>query len=132
MIGCLTSSQQSFLSMVTTNYISMRWGGWCLLCTRPTQGSLIFILLAHWNNSLLMNMSLHLDILSWFWTKQSLFLPLDATCLAEKQQYQYYSVVWPDRGSNTQSNTPEASTLAIIQGSTMRPKHSRVTFVKCE
>jgi hypothetical protein len=46
----------------------------------------IFILLSHWNNSLWVDMSLHSDILSWFWANQSLLLLHIAVCLAEKQQ----------------------------------------------
>lgn len=86
-----------FIYIMVTSYISMRWGCWCFLCTRPTKGSLILISLAHWNNSPLVNKSLYLDILS--------FLPTDVTCLAEKQQYHFCSVAWPDRVSIPQSNT---------------------------
>jgi len=46
----------------------------------------IFIVLAHWNNSLWVDMSLHMDTLSWFQANQSLFVLLNAACLAQKQQ----------------------------------------------
>ena len=40
---------------------------WCQLCTRPTRLSLIFIVLAHWNNSPRIDMSTHPYTLSrWF------------------------------------------------------------------
>ena len=48
--------------------------------------SWIFIVLAHWNYSLLVDMSLHSDTLSRFQTIQFLLLLLNAACLAEKQQ----------------------------------------------
>jgi len=48
--------------------------------------SWIFILLAHWNNSPRIDMSLHLDTLSWFRANQSLVFCLNAVCLTEKQQ----------------------------------------------
>jgi hypothetical protein len=63
------------------SYIQMRC--WCcLLCTRPTQVEL-FIVLVHWNNSLHVDLSFHMDTLSWFQANQSLLL-LNAACLAEK------------------------------------------------
>jgi hypothetical protein len=43
---------------------------------------------AHWNNSPLVDMSLHLDTWSWFWPYQSLLLLLNAVVLAQKQQIQ--------------------------------------------
>jgi len=44
------------------------------------------VVLALWNNRPLVDMSLHLDQLSWFQTKQSLLFLLNALCLAEEQQ----------------------------------------------
>jgi hypothetical protein len=44
--------------------------------------SWIFIVLVHWNNSLWVDMSLHSEILFWFWADQSLFLLLNAACLS--------------------------------------------------
>jgi hypothetical protein len=41
---------------------------WCML-------NWIFLVLAHWNNSLQVDMSLHSDILSRFWAHQSLLSP---------------------------------------------------------
>ena len=52
--------------------------------------------------------------LFWFRANQSLFLLLNAACLAEKQQIpSLYSSVGPDRGSNPQSTALEASMLTI-------------------
>jgi hypothetical protein len=48
--------------------------------------SWIFIMLAHWNNSQQVDMSLHSDTLVWFRANQSLLFLLNAVCLAEKQQ----------------------------------------------
>ena len=56
----------------------------------------IFIVLAHWNNSPLVDMSLHSNTLFWFRAKQSLFLLLNAACSAEKVKIPLYSL-WFDR-----------------------------------
>jgi hypothetical protein len=87
----------------------MRWW-WDLLCTRPTRlVGLFFIVLAHWNNNPLIDMSPHSDTLFWFWAIQSLFFLLNAAFLAEKQQIPIlYSFVWQDRSSYPQSITLEA------------------------
>jgi hypothetical protein len=74
----------------------------------------IFIVLAHWNNSPRVDMSLHSDTLFWFRANQSLLFLLNAACLAEKQQIPILkSLVWPDRDSNPRSTTFDASTLTI-------------------
>jgi len=60
--------------------------GWCPLCTRPTRW-VGYLLLAHWNNSLWVNMSLQSDTLFWFRANQSLLLLPSAACfIAERQQ----------------------------------------------
>ena len=48
--------------------------------------SLIFLVLADWNNNPRIDMSLHSDTISCFLANQSLLFLLNATCLAEKQQ----------------------------------------------
>ena len=48
--------------------------------------SWIFIVLALWNNSPQVDMSLHSDTLFWFRANQSLLFLLNAVCLAEKHQ----------------------------------------------
>ena len=48
--------------------------------------SWIFIMLAHWNNSPQIDISLHSDTLFWLRAIQSLLFLLNAACLAEKQQ----------------------------------------------
>ena len=45
--------------------------------------SWIFIVLAHWNNSPWVDMSLHSDTLFWFRANQSLLFLLNAACLPE-------------------------------------------------
>jgi hypothetical protein len=63
-------------------------------------------LLAHWNNSSWVDMSLHSDTLFWFQTKQFLLLHLNVVCLAEKQQIPILqSLVLPDWDLNPQSTT---------------------------
>ena len=63
-------------------YFDEIWWQRCLLCTRST----CCVGLAHWNNSLWIDMSLHLEILFWFWASQPLFLLLGAACSVEKEQ----------------------------------------------
>jgi hypothetical protein len=99
--------------MARTSYFSMRWW-WGPLCTRPTRLVGLLIVLAHWNNSLQVDMSPHTDTLFWFQANQSLLFLLNAVCLEEKQQIPISkSLVWPDRGTNPRSTTLEASMLTI-------------------
>ena len=88
---CFTSNEQFF------SYIM----------ARPT-GCWIFVVLAHWNNSQGVDMSLHSNTLSWIRANQSLLFLLNAACLAEKQQ-----IVILVFGLNLQSATLKASTLTI-------------------
>jgi hypothetical protein len=53
---------------------------------RPSSYLPVDWVLAHWNNCLRVDMSLHLDTLFRFRDNQSLLLLLNAACLAEKQQ----------------------------------------------
>ena len=48
--------------------------------------NLFWLILAHWNNSPRLDMSLHSDTLFWFRANQSLPFLFNAACLAEKQQ----------------------------------------------
>ena len=52
----------------------------------------IFIVLAHWNNSLRVDMSQHSDTLTRFRANQSLFLLLNTACFAGKHTYQFFSL----------------------------------------
>ena len=85
----------------------------CMLCTRPTRlvGLLSYIVLAHWNNSQRVDMSLHSDTLFRFRTYQCLL------CAKRRSnKYQFYNtffLVWPYYGSNLRSTTLKASTLTI-------------------
>jgi hypothetical protein len=61
--------------------------------------SSICIVLAHWNNSPWVDVSLHSDTLFWFRVNQSLLVLLNVACLAEKQHIpMIYSLIWPDQG----------------------------------
>jgi hypothetical protein len=51
----------------------------------------INVVLAHWNNSPWIDISLHSDTLFWFRANLSLFLLLNAACLAEKHTLIYTS-----------------------------------------
>ena len=74
----------------------------------------IYLLLAHWNNSLWVNMLLHSDTWSWLRANQSLHLLITAACLLEKQQIPFLkSLVWPNCGPNQRSTALEASTWTI-------------------
>ena len=76
--------------------------------------------LDHWNNSLWVNMSVmmimshHSDILSWFKANQSLLFFIKATYLAKKQQLpNWLSFVWLNQESNPQSNALKVKSLTI-------------------
>ena len=57
--------------------------------------SWIFIVLAHWNISLRIDMSPHLDTLSRFRAYQYLLFLLNAECLAEKQyKFLVFGLTW--------------------------------------
>jgi membrane-associated HD superfamily phosphohydrolase len=60
---------------------------------------------AHWNHSLLVDISLHSDTFMWFWANQSLLLLLNAVCLK--------FLVWCDRASNSRSTAQVASMLLL-------------------
>ena len=63
----------------------------------------IFMVVAHWNNSLWVDMSLHSDTEFYFKANQSLFLLLYAVWLTEKPSISIWlSLVWPGRGLNQQ------------------------------
>ena len=63
--------------------------------------SLIFIVLAHWNNSPRVDISIHSYTLFWFWANQSLLFLLNAVCLADKKKYQFYSLYFDPTGPRT-------------------------------
>jgi hypothetical protein len=47
-----------------------------------------FYMLTHWNNNLMLYLSLNTDTFSWFWVSQSFLMLLYAACLELKQQIQ--------------------------------------------
>ena len=55
-------------------------------CVLDQHAELDFIVLAHRNNSLWVDMTLHSDTLFWFRANQPLLFLLHAACLVEKQQ----------------------------------------------
>jgi hypothetical protein len=78
---------------------------WGPLCTRPIR-LVGFLVLDHWKNSPRIDISPYSDTLSWSRANQTLFVILNAVCLAENQQIPILrSLVWSDRGSNPQSTT---------------------------
>ena len=71
--------------------------------------SWIFIMLAHWNNSAWVDMSLHSYTLPWLRVNQSVLFLLNGVCLEEKQQMLILqSLVWPGGGSNPRFTALEA------------------------
>jgi hypothetical protein len=70
-------------TMARTIYISIRWR-WCPICTRPTRLFKLLVL-AHWNKSPRVDMSIYSDSLTWYRVIQSLLLLLNTACLVEKQ-----------------------------------------------
>ena len=97
------SNEQFFnYFMERTNYISMRWL-WCPLSTTPTclVGFFkIMVHVAHWNDSLRVDMSPHSDTLSWYWANQSLLLLLMLFTIKQRSsKYQFHKFLfclWPD------------------------------------
>jgi hypothetical protein len=76
--------------------------------------SWIFIVLAHWNNSLWIDMWPYLNTLSWFWANQSLLLLLKACVLSgEAPNTNFIVIGLTEQGSIQQSIAPEASTPTI-------------------
>ena len=74
----------------------MKWW-WDPLCTRPTRlVGFLYIVLAHWNNSLRIDMSPRWHTLSWFLSTQFLLFLLNATCLTEKQHIPILYSLWFD------------------------------------
>ena len=86
-------------------------------------------MLAHWNNSPQVDMSLLSGHNILIPSKQSLLFLLNAACLAEKQHIPILkSLVWHDRGSNPQSTALVASMLTITPRAAKRivgPQGSR-------
>ena len=85
------------------------------LCSRPTHWVVLFIVLAHWNNSPREDMSLHSTRYSDTEpTSLLLILFFNAACLVEKQQILIlWSLIWPYRDSNPRFTAFEASSLTI-------------------
>ena len=76
--------------------------------------SLIFIVLAHWNNSPRIDMLPHSDTLSWFRANQSLLFLINAACLAEKRKIQILYSLWFDPiRARTQDLLHSSNTLTI-------------------
>ena len=94
---CLMPIQQFFsYSMSRTNYLFNEMMMRSALFLTNTL-SWIFIVLAHWNNSTRVDMSLHSDTVSWFRANRSLLFFLNAACLAErsnKYQFLVFGLTW--------------------------------------
>ena len=62
----------SYIMKKTSNVLMKLW---CLACTKTNMLSWIFWPIAHWNNSPKVDMSFHIDTLSWLKGNQSMLLP---------------------------------------------------------
>ena len=94
----------------------------------------MFIVLAHWNNSPQIDMSIHPNPLFWFWANQSLFPLLSATYLAENQYVLIsQSLVWSDRDWNPRSFALEAYALPVLIRQRLEPTiyHTRGVHTTC-
>jgi hypothetical protein len=110
----------------------MKWW-WGALRLRLTRLVVFFIVLDHWNNSLLIDMSPHSDTLSWFRDNQTWLFLLNAACLAQKKQIPIlWSLVWSDRGSNPRSTALEASTLVIFSSYVFRDVQHTIFLMSLE
>jgi hypothetical protein len=68
--------------------------------------------LAHWNNSTHLDMSLYSDAISWFRTNKPLLLFLNAVRLREKYQIPiFFSLVRSERDPNQRSNALKTRTM---------------------
>ena len=93
----------------------MRWW-WCPLCTWPIYLVDFYnaIVLAHWNNSPWVDISLHILRYIIKRSDPSLVSLLIDACLVEKHHITILlSLFWPDWGSIQRSTTLEVSTLTI-------------------
>jgi hypothetical protein len=93
---------------------SMKWRCY-LLCTRPTGlVGFFFIVLAQWNNSPWVDMSLHSGTLYWFLANQSLLFLLNDVSLAKKPQMPYSPLVRSERGLVPRSTARDVSMITIV------------------
>jgi len=84
-----------------TEQVVMRWW-WYMYCTRPTSR----------NNSLQVNMSLHLDTLSWVLAKQSLLLLLKYYML--NGQIKFYILWFDETGAHKESMLTITPVMVLI------------------
>jgi hypothetical protein len=80
---CLTPI---FSAISWRDQVNFQWDDDEVRIVIDQRAELDLLVLAHRNNSPWIDTSPHSDILSWFWANQSLIFPLNAACLAEKQQ----------------------------------------------
>ena len=80
------------------------WWWWCHLCTRPTRFVEFAIIVAYWNNSPRVDISLYSDTLSWFQANQSLFFLLNAAWRIRGETTNISLLLsWQERSSNPRS-----------------------------
>ena len=100
-----------------TNYfLATLWWRY-LFYTRPTRWSIFLIVLAHWNNYPLVNMSLQSGTLSRLRTNKIVFLPFNAAWLSEKKKMLiFFSLVLLVQGSKTRGRAwyPNTTQMWVI------------------
>jgi hypothetical protein len=85
----------------------------------------MFIVQAHWNNSLRVDMSLHLGTFIWLWANPSLFFLLNAKCFSrEAPNTNLYSLwfyptglhptIYRNQDENTNHYTTDAGQKSIL------------------
>jgi hypothetical protein len=84
---CLTPIQQ-FSAISWREQVNFQWDDDEVRFVLDQHAELVFIVLAHWNNSPRVDMLLHPDTLFWFRSNHFLLFLINAACLAEKQQIQ--------------------------------------------
>jgi predicted secreted protein len=84
----------------------------------------VFMVLAHCNNNLQVDMSLHADILSWFWANQSLLLPL----MLRVYIVWWYKTLYQVLPIATRSDTGSHNRLNLIQ-SLVPPHYVRNRYI---
>jgi len=103
-----------FLAISWREQVNFQWDDDKVRFVLDQHAELLFKVLAHWNNSPRVGMSLHSATWFWFRANQSLLLLLNAACLAEKQQIPFYSL-WFDPIELLENNFYRISRETFLQ-----------------
>jgi hypothetical protein len=81
---CSLIPTQQFSAISWREKVNLKWDDDEVHFILDQHALLHFLVLAHWKNSLQIDMSPHSDTLSWFRVNQSLLFLLNAACMAKK------------------------------------------------